>query len=483
MTNHLPNLSALTLQYCVDPDGVRLEEADVGAFAADPPVGTVSAKEYEQAMFGVDVITRVSQSIENGEVIASFKSQPMYQTLTGGQDFPTRSFWFGWQRTVENLYQRLTGVQAFHTRRWWFDWQRTAEKTLLSQGTWNEAWLVTGNALPPAAFFVYNGLKVPANGMIIRIGKPVTGGQAPTKETVIREMITGAYAHANGFGPVIYAQFYYGLEEYEEVGGSARRTLDPHQVTDGTPKSLISLEIKKKKKKQVGQVGFTCAVAEAWEGDCVSKMSRPDGTDQFTAKVFADEFIRVCMRAAEAGFWHMDIKRANMLYRYRNDSTDSLELCFTDFDSYFCRILSPRLRTETRSCCIAATAACMLGEIRCQASQETWERYAQEVKRSMERIAGVDLNRIRDNQWCFFLKNIGVGAKRKKHSQEDDRLEVADPSFAVIMGDRFRNHIWNYFNEGPGSCFKIELDKPLFPQIVEFATGPNTGTPLALGKT
>jgi hypothetical protein len=434
----IPSLAGLSPRDLV---GLRLSRSgnDVGAVAADLPPPTMSVDGYEDALFGFDAMTLIAKSIENGEVLSSTNRQHLYETLPGGR--------------------------AFHTRRWWFDWQRTVEKQVIGEGLWNQASLVRGAALPPAEFFSSGyGVRVPSKGMIIRTGKKPT-----TKTAVIREMITAAYAHANGFGPVIYAQFYYGTQKDVAL---LMRAPQPAGPWDGAVPAFQPL------RPPGGQLGsakaaFTCAVAEAWEGDCKKKISSvpADAADQFLPYTFAREFVELCMRAADAGFWHMDIKRANMLYR---TDTRPLELCFTDFDGYFCRIMSPEIRVATRRCCIAATAACMLGEIRCHEAMEVWARYAPEVKRAMKDLAGVDLDNIDPQEWCFFLRNVGekrsVAINGRSRMLDEDSLTEEER----VLGGRFRNHLFNYFMDSgdgdtAGSCFKFEDKKPLFPQIVEFA--------------
>jgi len=429
MPNNLPNLS-----------GLNLREEEVGAVAADPPPPSVSADAFEDGMFGFEAMTLIAKSVENDEVIASIKPSPMYETLPGGQ--------------------------AFHTRRWWFDWQRTVEKRVIGAGTWNEAAKVDGVALPPDEFFSTGyGLAVPKHGMIVRTGKKPT-----TKTSVIREMITAAYAHANGFGPVIYSQFYYGTQG--DIATLMRAPKPPGPWDASVPPFPETGPLG-------GQLGskkatFVCTVAEAWQGDCQNRISSApaNAADQFEPATFAKEFIGLCQRAADAGFWHMDIKRANMLWR---GDTRPLELCFTDFDGYFCRIISPAIREETKHCCIAATAACVLGEIRCQESRATWKRYAPEVKRALLEVAGIDIDNIQLKDWCFFLAN--VGEKRTINLPNGSRRVLTEDSLTEeerVVGGRFRNHLFNYFvdpedGDPDRRCFKFKEGKPLFPQILEFA--------------
>ena len=437
----LPNLSGLKLSGAEDETGAVQFYVDPAHYNED---------EYHEGLYGEPAMRAVAASVENNEIIASIRQQPMYETFSGGL--------------------------AFHTVRWWFDWQHTVNKRLIGEGTHNKAFLVTGADLPPDELFTVGyGLPVPDRGMIVRTGMVRTTGPdrkaPPTKAAHIKEMVTAAYAHAHGFGPAIYAQFYIGKRG--DVQTFERTATPPGPwnaaVADFVPPGMMA-----------GQIGatkatFTCTIAEAWQGDCQNKISSEPqhANDQFDPDLFAKEFVTLCARAADAGFWHMDIKRANLLYRTTADRP--LELSFTDFDGYFCRILAPELRKASRHCCIAATAACFLGEIRCMESREAWLRFAGTIREAMKTEAGVDLDAITPAEWCFFLK---TEQETKEVTQDDGTTRVlrqADLSWDLqTLGDRFRNHINNYFvDPADGNpddrCFTFVRGQPLFPQIVEFA--------------
>ena len=178
-----------------------------------------------------------------------------------------------------------------------------------------------------------------------------------------------------------------------------------------------------------------------------------DASNQFPPAAFAQEFVGLCMRAAaDAGFWHMDIKRANLLWR--SDTRPPLELCFTDFDGYFCRILSPGLRADTRHCCIAATAACVLGEIRCKEDKATWAEYAPAVEARWSRLPALILDNIEVQDWCFFLKNVGETRTVVKDGKQTRLTEESLTNEERVLGGRFRNHLFNYFIDpgGRGPC-------------------------------
>jgi len=459
----VPNLSGLKL---------KDEEENTGAVRGyrppDPP-GIVSEanseaveNDYYKGLYGKTALKAIAASIENDEIIASYQSIPMYETFSERNNF--------------NL--------AFHTVKWWFAWQKFAVKIPIGGGTHNSAYLVPpGDSLPPDEMFNdpngYN-LPRPTKGIIIRIGKVVTRGPdrhaAPTKEQHICEMITAAYAHAHGFGPVIYAQFYMGstAELMYAQKNAVRGVAWNAQVPAFIPPNAMAGTIGDHK------ANFTCTIAEAWEGDCVRKIDNSlPMYQQFDPTIFAKEFVRLCALAADAGFWHMDIKRANLLYRAAPTATDpnAIELTFTDFDSYFCRVMAPHLRARTRNCCIAATAACFLGEIRCQESKEVWLRFAEPIREAMKDLADpVDVQAIDPMDWCFFLRSVN---ETRKVTNPDGSISVMlseKSNHEWIIGDRFRNHMNNYFYENNDDndknnnrCFKLDPKQPLFPQVVHYA--------------
>ena len=437
----LPNLSGLKLSG---------PEDEIGAVQFDVNPLDYNEDDHYEGLYGEPRQRAVAASVENNEIIASFRPRPMYETFPGGL--------------------------AFHTVNWWFNWQHTVNKKKIGEGTHNQAFLVTGADLPSDELFTVGyGLPVPDRGMIIRTGMVRNKGperkQPPTKASHIMEMITAAYAHAHGFGPVIYAQFYIGKKA--DVLTYERTATPPGPwntaVPDFTPLGMMAGQI------GMTKASFTCTIAEAWQGDCQTKISSEPKhvNDQFDPDLFAKEFVTLCARAADVGFWHMDIKRANLLYRTTADRP--LELSFTDFDSYFCRILAPQMREPSRFCCIAATAACFLGEIRCMESREAWLRFAGPIREAMKTIANVDLDAITPEQWCFFLKTQQETREVVQDDGTTRMLREADLSWDLqTLGDRLRNHIGNYFvDPADGNpddrCFKFVQGQPLFPQIVEFA--------------
>jgi hypothetical protein len=447
-TASLPNLSSLKLSLDVDDTGIQVNSPTV----PDDTEKLYHEEVYQESLFGEATLHEIAAAVENNEVLVSFRSSAMYETFQGGM--------------------------AFHTRLWWLNWQHLVKKKLIGSGAHNKAYLVSGADMPPGDLFTVGYDMPPPRGLIIRTA--TIQSKPPPKFQTLREMVTASYARLHGFGPTIFAQFYLGTKDEvanfqrgATMGGMFDSMTVPGpwdaRVPDFIPPG-----------RGAGQLGmrrtsFVCTISEAWEGDCVNKMNGDPryAQDQFDPTPFAKVFVRLIAKAADAGFWHMDIKRANLLHR--RTATGTLELIYTDFDGYFCKILAPDIRTDTRHCCIAATAACFLGEIRCQEGRETWLRFAGPIREALRTEAGVDLDTIGPMDWCFFLKNVG---ETREVQQADGNTVVqreAKSWYQNVIGERLINHITNYFqdppggNPKPGQCFEFVRGRPLFPQVIEFA--------------
>jgi hypothetical protein len=440
----IPNLSSLALEEKAEIDALFVT---VPPLTLEKPQNSADenrlAKEYEESLYGTQALLGIADAVERDDLVI----------VSTGKVENTAA-------APREMYKTFDGTLAIHTKEWWRDWIYAAPKRLIGEGSWNQAWLVKDLSMLGDAFEKVYNQKPPQRGMIVRIGKNNPGQPVP-KRFFAKEMVTAAYARANGIGPQIYAQFYLVkddlmLDELHE----ANRLLNPDSS------SIRDLEAYNKKKKLVfgranadlkGNVRLTCTITEAWQGDCKSKLGESD--DAFEPDDFATKFVDLCQRAAKVGFWHMDVKRANMLWRQADDK--SLELCFTDFDPFFCKILSPQVRTATENCCIAATVACMLGEVRCN-DENAWKRYAPSVGEAMAK-AGVDINQITDQQMCTFLAEV-----QKKRGRADSVPEFSEEK--RLVAQRFRNHLDNYIlSQFPGECLEIDKSKPLFPQVLEYA--------------
>ena len=467
MTTLLPNLSGLKLSSGDDQEAPEPVETGLPyrQIKMEPPEDYVRFEhQYKDALFSDNKLIAIADAIEkHNRVLWSTNNVNIYETMPERDRF------------------------AVGTKKWWWEWCEMLEHDghlkWIGGGSWNDVYIVpeahVKRTLPEICFQLIFDQKEAPKTLVIRKNRKTED----TKNMVIREMITASYAHFYGFGPVIFAQFY--IKDEKELDVLKRQRvrrlpwdteLNEQEYRGPSRTTLLT------KPKHV----YT--ISEAWEGNCRSRISDAwDAGPQFEPSEFAAEFVALCMRAAKAGFWHMDIKRDNLLYR--TSACRPLELSFTDFDGYFCRILSPSERSETYKCCIAATVACFLGEIRCYEGINKWREYAVPVKKAMKTFAGIDLDQIKPTDWCFFLRatykssfgeheiwkryeTLPDGKRQLKEvlngtTDMDEQLEV--------VGDRFRNHLDNYIvedankNRAAPECFRFESGIPLFHQIVNYA--------------
>lgn len=456
MTTLLPNLSGLKLSSGDDQEAPETVETGIPyrQLKMEPPEDYVRFEhQYKEALFSDNKITAIADAIEkHNRVLWSTNNEHIYASMPEQDHF------------------------AVGTKRWWWEWCKMLEEdknlNLIGKGSWNVVYGVpeaqVKRTLPEECFQLIFDQKTAPKSLVIRKNKQ----SSDPKDKVIREMITASYAHFYGFGPVIFAQFY--IKNNNELDVLKRQNIrrlpwdtvlqeQEYKGPRGTTLSTIPLHV------------YT--ISEAWEGNCRAKISSHRSgrgsarEQQFEPSKFAAEFVSLCMRAANAGFWHMDIKRENLLYR--TSECRPLELSFTDFDDYFCRILSPSERSKTYKCCIAATAACFLGEIRCYEGIDKWREYAPEVKKAMKTFAGIDLDNMQPTDWCFFLRATSVYFGENEVKVLGSNTIVREELERV--GDRFRNHLNNYITEDPNrnraapDCFRFERGIPLFHQIVNFA--------------
>jgi hypothetical protein len=397
--------------------------------------------EFGEALEGIAAQTLVASAAESGLVIAGNPSG-LLRTLPG-QWAGRRPFWMAWQ------------AQAPSRRR-------------LGGGSWNSAFLVEGADLPDAAAELM-GLAPKPGALIARVGE--LNPKEPTSVSdVAQEIITTCYAERVGIGPRLLAYFLYtdrALQNIDAASDAGRN--DPR----GTPPPPIA-----KQANLLANATFTCAVSEAWEGDCERLVERIVAGSGPSAAQFAQEAVALFVRAANDGFWHTDLKRANMLHR--GSGSGRLELCYTDFDAYFCRIAPPSMRTPKKTrCCTVAAAATFLGEVRCKEGRAAWEVLRGPMLNALNSALNVDVLTIDPYDWCFFLREasevwpmLQVGQKRRNYAASHSASDLTEKE--KELGERFANQLQNYLIDplGGSECLQYQDGTPLFWQVVRFAMRP-----------
>ena len=209
--------------------------------------------------------------------------------------------------------------------------------------------------------------------IVIRVNN---GDGVLTEDSVLKEMYTTGYASCCNIGPQLLASYY---------------------VLRPSSNSSVKAEA------GLNRVTKTFSASVAWDGDCHSLIDKNFRNTNFCTK-FGKVMVALIMKAASVGFFHADIKPPNILFRVDKGDLDweTLELCFTDFDTTFCTILTPNEREGSTSCLAVAMVCMFLGMIRCAYSEDHWRALVGQMRSS---IMSALINFKTEEGVCDFLQN------------------------------------------------------------------------------
>ena len=204
-------------------------------------------------------------------------------------------------------------------------------------------------------------------------------GATPTVRELVQEFALGAYADKMGVGPrqlCCYATPKPDSAQKPEFKKEAKRPrtsvkeeaayiAEMDKILAEEPiKGATVAEVLLTAAAQGDRLSEIVSVSEAWDGD-LSAMTQ--GQNMMMDAKFAPLLVSVIVRAAAAGIFHGDIKRANILFRA--DAAGKLsDLALTDFDPFFVKLV-PALGGSARKaapCLAVLMVLCFLGEVRCQ---------------------------------------------------------------------------------------------------------------------
>jgi hypothetical protein len=327
-------------------------------------------------------------------------------------------------------------------------WLYVIYRDFLKKGSYNEAYLVRVSDLPANVQSSFGVLGSPANAKLLyrRSRKDIEPERYPSAEEALEEIILTAYCAKLKLHPKLHAAFITNVNDEFQ--------------------NLLTLTTK-------CSLGI---VAEAWTGNLSYGVSRRS----FPPKLFAEKFVALLERTAEAGFFHMDVKPENMLYR---GAYDDFELCWTDIDPGFCEVFPPALRRgEMMRCNVAIHAAQLLGVISCYKGAEVHTFYHPEIFTLLE--SRWQLSNVSSDTICNFFDALeaGFGAatgrqKRKGGSEEYERWYENQKTKARVA-EKFRMAMHQYIQragdskkvKGDERCLLVENVKtPTFFQFLEFA--------------
>ena len=234
-------------------------------------------------------------------------------------------------------------------RIWWQQWANhymkdkdgaTVSKKL-GEGAHNVTYLAPFNAsdFHDAANFLrlFGGI-CPPKQFALR-----TGGETIRRQEVAKEFATTAYASYEGIGPRVYAMLFWEAPtdkpgEIGKVAGYSDKYVLPTAPSRDVKgaNSSGSCVVWPATKLQERTVTSQLYVSEAWSGDCTqiiqpsNALACKDLANRVDPELFAALFVPLVIKAANAGIFHGDLKRANMLFRKDPITNRVNELCFTE---------------------------------------------------------------------------------------------------------------------------------------------------------
>ena len=316
------------------------------------------------------------------------------------------------------------------------DWERVSTAALavgkkLGAGAFNEAYSFFSDDL------VYLKELFPANlELVLRYSSaPVQAHKA------VLELVTAAYAGHHQFGPLIHAAW---VTPDDEGDNNAR--------------------------KMAGYKGVSMNyITEKWTGDVFS----PLASMMFTPSTFAAKFSDLLRRSIAHGFWQVDSKPDNVLYRY---GATGLELCWTDFDPRFCSIVPTSVNSRIAICSVLVHAASFMGYMSCVMGKDVFGRYHPAMRAQLVTDFGIDT--VSEGDVCDWLEQVGggagagAGAGAGGGGSQDAALEDAKQNISSWLLRSMHNYITNIRVEPSDGdrCIIIRNGTtPSFQQMLDFS--------------
>ena len=419
----LPNLSKLG----TEPKPAPTYILDLPSARSDPA--------FNDALIGTKTISTLTHMlIVDSKVVGSFDRKFVLRDIGHGEEWESKDTWTRFARHVES-----------------------SDFGVADNGS-NNVKVIKAWPLPKEFIRIFDvndddGLP----RLILRQNKPE---KRPTAEAAATEIILTGYAAYHGLGPKLFAATLddrgaHLLVPYDMTIYDAKR---PDRTTKEIfleafgPKTAFSETLRD---SQVDMMMLT----EEWEGYNLFHILYHNVV---SPNMFATALSRILGVAARCGFWHLDLKTANMLYRW--NGTKNFELCFTDFDGVHCYVFPPTEREEFARCNVMVHATMLLGSMSCR-SRKTWQHYRAAVYNTL--AADYGINAVTAEELCAFLDVADRGPKR---------LRTSDAKRAVANRMLFSME-WYLGWPGSGAhpdqnkrCLsRTDNPEPLFHQFFEFA--------------
>lgn len=257
----------------------------------------------------------------------------------------------------------------------------------------------------------------------------------PSALSAMQELFINAFASENKIGPKLFAA-------WMTVDNEIRALLPVLDFEDGEADDLkVTLTI----------------ISEMWAGS----LREPLMQQKLDPGRFATQFSDLMTRSINVGFWQVDSKPLNVLYRHSyTENGLTLELCWTDFDNRFCSINPRGVNVEISKCSVLVHAASFMGSVSCSMGNEVFRRYQPALK--MRLISDFEIDKVTDYGLCDWL-NTYVAAG-------DAPLEKAKHKVTRLLLRSMRHYIVSPETIGDKRCIlEINDASPTFMTMLNFA--------------
>lgn len=257
----------------------------------------------------------------------------------------------------------------------------------------------------------------------------------PSALSAMQELFINAFASENQIGPKLFAA-------WMTVDKQTRELLPVLDFEDGEADDLkVTLTI----------------ISEMWAGS----LSEPLMQQTLDPGRFATQFSDLMTRSIKVGFWQVDSKPLNVLYRYAyTEKGLTLELCWTDFDTRFCSINPRAVNDEISKCSVLVHAASFMGSVSCSMGNEVFRRYQPALKRRL--ISDFEIDKVNGYHLCDWLNTyVALGsAPLEKAKHKVTRLLLNSMRHYIVSPDSIA---------GERCILQVNDASPTFRTMLNFA--------------
>jgi hypothetical protein len=308
------------------------------------------------------------------------------------------------------------------------------------QGGFNRAYQFSVEQIPLGGFSNLSAVLPNDKQLILRTSRSDGDRPLPGALSAMQELFINAYASKNNIGPKLFAA-------WMTVQVTDRQLLPFLEFEGGEADDL--------------QVTLTI-ISEMWTGSLRGPLAqqalRPDN--------FAEQFSDLMERSINVGFWQVDSKPLNMLYRESYSETENrmvLELCWTDFDSRFCSINPRVVNDQIAKCSVLVHAASFMGSVSCSMDRGVFKYYQPALKKRLISDFGIDM--VTENDLCAWLDTYVAAGNRSNGPLESAKHKVTRLLLSIM-----RRYIVRSEPLANRRCIlEINDESPTFRTMLNFA--------------